>query len=159
MRGLPPTKWVDHTQQVRFAAHDRTKGKSSWCNHLHQSTPKRRLQCDSYQKRRWMENRLSYLRSTLRIQVMPFGLVNAPATFQAIMNTIPREFLDHSVVVYLDNILIYSKKIEEHETLVRQVIARLVRHDLVVSLKKSVFHIDRVEFLWYIVGKNGLTIS
>ena len=94
-----------------------------------------------------MENRLSYLRSTLRIQVMPFGLVNAPATFQAIMNTIPREFLDHSVVVYLDNILIYSKKIEEHETLVRQVIARLVRHDLVVSLKKSVFHIDRVEFL------------
>jgi len=92
-------------------------------------------------------------------KVMPFGLVNAPATFQAMMNTILREFLDHGVVVYLDDSLIYSKTMEEHEALVKQVLARLERHDLAISLKKSVFHVDTVEFLGYIVGKAGVTMS
>jgi len=78
---------------------------------------------------------------------MPFGLVNAPATSQAMMNTILPEFLDHGVVVCLDDILIYSMTMEEHEVLVKQVLARLERHDLPVSLKKSVFHVDTVEFL------------
>jgi len=75
------------------------------------------------------------------------------------MNTLVREFLDHGVEVYLDDILIYSKTIEAHEVLVKQVRARLERHDLAVSLKKSVFHVDRVEFLGYIVGKNSVTMS
>ena len=85
-------------------------------------------------------------------KVMPFGLVNAPATFQAMMNTILREFLDHGVVVYLDDILIYSKWLEDPKALIKQVLARLERHDLAISLKKSVFHVDTVEFLGYIVG-------
>jgi len=91
-------------------------------------------------------------------KVMPFGLVNAPATLQAMMNTILREFLDHGVVVYLDDILIDSKRMEEHETLVKQVLARLERHDLAVSLKKSVFDVDAVEFLGDMVGKTGGTM-
>jgi len=92
-------------------------------------------------------------------QVMPFGLVNAPATFQAMMNTILPEFLDQGVVVYLDDILIYSKTIEEHQSVVKHILARLERHDLAVFLKISLFHVDRVEFLAYIVGKSGVTIS
>jgi len=92
-------------------------------------------------------------------KVMPFGLVNAPATFQAMMNAILREFWEHGVVVYLDDILIYSKRMEEHEALVKQVLARLEPHDLAVSLKKSVFHVDTVELLGYIVGKAGVTMS
>jgi len=67
-----------------------------------------------------------------KYELMPFGLVNAPATFQAMMNTILRELLDHGVVVYLDDILIYSKTMEEHQGLVKQVLARLERHDLAV---------------------------
>jgi len=89
---------------------------------------------------------------------MPFGLVNTPATCQAMMNTTLREFLDHGVVVYLDDILIYSKTMEEHEALVKQVLARLARHDLALSLNKSVFHVNTVEFRGYIVGKSGVTI-
>ena len=90
---------------------------------------------------------------------MPFGLVNAPATFQAMMNTILREFQDHGVIVYLDDILIYTKSLEEHRALIKQVLARLERHDLAISLKKSVFHVDKVEFLGYIVGKDRVTMS
>jgi len=67
--------------------------------------------------------------------------------------------LDHGVVVYQDDILIYSKTMEEHKALVKQVLARLEHHDLAASLKKSVFHVDRVEFVRYMVGKSGLTMS
>ena len=78
-------------------------------------------------------------------KVMPFDLVTAPATFPAMMNTILREFLDHRVVVYLDEILIDSKPMEGDEAMVKQVLARL--DDLAVSLKKSVFHVDPVKLL------------
>ena len=90
---------------------------------------------------------------------MPFGLVNAPATFQAMMNKILREFLDHGVVVYLDDILIYSKSQEEHIELVKKVLDRLAKYQLVVSVTKSVFHVKSVKFLGYIVATNGVTIS
>ena len=92
-------------------------------------------------------------------KVMPFGLVNAPATFQKMMNKSLREFLDHGVVVYLDNILIYSEKMDDHIKLVQKVHDRLEQHDLAVSLKQSVFHQDEVEFLGYIVKTSGVTMS
>jgi len=90
---------------------------------------------------------------------MPFGLVNAPAIFQAMMNKILREFLDHGVVVYLDDILIYSESEEEHIELVKKVLAKLEEHQLAVSVTKSVFHVKSVEFLGYIVGIEGVTMS
>jgi len=92
-------------------------------------------------------------------KVMAFGLVNAPATFQTMMNKILREFLDHGVGVYLDDILIYSGNMDDHIKLVQEVLDRLEQHDLAVSLKKSVFHQDEVEFLGYIVRTSGVTIS
>jgi len=92
-------------------------------------------------------------------KVMPFGLVNAPATFQKMMNKILREFLDHKVVVCHYDILIYSEKMEDHIKLVQQVLRRLEQHDLAVSLKKSAFHQEEVEFLEYIVKTSGVTMS
>ena len=92
-------------------------------------------------------------------KLMTFGQVNAPATFQTMMNTILQEFLDREVVVYLDDILIYSKTLEEHKLLVKQVLARPEPHDLAVSLKESIFYVDTVEFLGHIVGKKGVTNS
>ena len=80
-------------------------------------------------------------------KVMTLGLVNAPATLQAMMNTILRNFLDHVVVVYFDDILTYSENEEEHIVLVKKVLAQLEEYDLAVSPTKSVFHVKEVEFL------------
>jgi len=72
---------------------------------------------------------------------MPFGLVNAPATFQTMMNEILREFLDQGVVVYIDDIPIYSEIVEEHILLVRKVLQPLREYRMAISLGKSVFHV------------------
>jgi len=92
-------------------------------------------------------------------KVMPFRLANAPATFQKIMNKILREFLNHGVVVYLDDKLIYSKNMDDYIKLVQKVLDPLEYHDLGVSLKKSVFHQEAVEFLGYIVKTSRVTMS
>jgi len=75
------------------------------------------------------------------------------------MNKILREFLDQGVVVYLDNILIYSKTHAEHVAIVKKVLSRLMEHQLEVSIKKSEFRVKAVEFLGYIVATEGVTMS
>ena len=82
-------------------------------------------------------------------RVMPFSLCNAPATFQSMMDHILYDLLDEGVVVYLDDILIYSESMEEHERLVKEVLARLNKAGLGINLQKSTFHTDSVEFLRY----------
>jgi len=92
-------------------------------------------------------------------KVVPFELVNAPATFQTMMNKILTEFLNHETVLHLDDILIYSENMEEHIRLVQQVLDRLEQYDLAVSLTMSVFHQEQVEFVGYIVKTSGVTMD
>lgn len=91
--------------------------------------------------------------------VMPFGLINAPASFQAMMNEIMKEFLDRGVVVYMDDILIYSKNIVEHRLLLSEVMSRLIEHGLAADLDKCVFEESSVEFLGYVISEQGLEMS
>ena len=70
---------------------------------------------------------------------MPFGLTNAPATFQESMNNILRKFLDQFVVVYLDDILIFSRTKEEHGQHLRKVLEVLRRHQFYAKLSKCEF--------------------
>jgi hypothetical protein len=69
---------------------------------------------------------------------MLFGLKNAPGSFQDMMNYILKDLLDTRVVVYIDNILIYIKKEEIHDNLVKEVLERLAKNDLVISPEKCV---------------------
>ena len=92
-------------------------------------------------------------------KVMPFGLANAPATFQNMINDILREYLDQGVLAYLDDILIYSKSMDEHVALVKKVLQKLKENQLAVAAHKSIFHASEVEFLGYMVNQEGLRMS
>jgi hypothetical protein len=91
--------------------------------------------------------------------VMPFGLTNAPATFQAFLNDVLRDSLDTFVVIYLDDILIYSETLEEHYEHVRSVLQRLKDADLQVKLEKCQFHVQTVEFLGYVISPEGISMD
>jgi hypothetical protein len=87
---------------------------------------------------------------------MPFGLTNAPATFQTLMNDIFRDLLDKCVIVYIDDILIYSKTTEEYEINVREVLNRLRQHKLYAKASKCTFNVTEVEYLGHIINHEGV---
>ncbi|CAI7802842.1 unnamed protein product [Closterium sp. NIES-53] len=91
--------------------------------------------------------------------VMPFGLCNAPATFQAEMNHIIRPLLDECVVVYLDDILIYSKNMKEHVEHLRKVFEILRKNKFYVKLSKSDFSLKKVQFLGHMVSAEGVHVD
>ena len=91
--------------------------------------------------------------------VMPFGLTNAPATCQDMINDALREHLDVFVVAYLDDILVYSRTLEEHQLHVSKVLECLGVRDLRLKPEKCEFHQEAVDFLGFIVGRNGIRID
>ncbi len=92
-------------------------------------------------------------------RVMPFGLTNAPVAFQRFVNDVFADMLDVSVVVYLNNILIYSNDPAEHRQHVREVLRRLRANGLYCKGSKCEFHRDSVEYLGYILSPEGLRMS
>ena len=92
-------------------------------------------------------------------QVMPMGLTNAPATCQALVNDILREYLDKFVVAYLDDILIYSKTLKEHTQQVTLVLKALERAGMRINGPKCTFHSDRAEFLGFILTRDGVEMD
>ena len=91
--------------------------------------------------------------------VMPFGLSNAPATFKAYINQALIGLVDVTCVVYLDDILIYSEKKEDHDNHVKEVLERLRQHRLYINLKKCDFDSPQVEFLGFIVSTGGVAMD
>ena len=94
-------------------------------------------------------------------KVLPFGLTNAPATFMSFMNEVLRPYLDQFVVVvvYLDDILIYSKNQDEHMEHLRLVLEKLREHHLFAKQSKCAFLLEEVEFLGHIVSSQGIKMD
>uniref|UniRef100_A0A8D0HDL6 Gypsy retrotransposon integrase-like protein 1 n=1 Tax=Sphenodon punctatus TaxID=8508 RepID=A0A8D0HDL6_SPHPU len=88
--------------------------------------------------------------------VMPYGLANAPATFQHLINDLFRDVLDISVVAYLDDILVFSRNLQEHVQHVRLVLKRLIQTRLYCKREKCLFHQQVVPFLGFIVSPKGI---
>lgn len=87
---------------------------------------------------------------------MPFGLTNAPAAFQRRMNQILAKFIDKFVVVYLDNILIFSENHSDHEKHVKEVLKVLDEASMILNMEKCKFFQHEIKFLGHIVSKDGI---
>ena len=106
-----------------------------------------------------MEDRLYTPLGHFEYLVMPFGLTNAPAVFQALINDVLRDMMNRFVFVYLDDILIYSRNLEEHVVHVRQVLERLLKNRLFVKAEKCEFHASTVSFLGYIISQGEVRMD
>jgi len=90
---------------------------------------------------------------------LPFGLTNAPAYFMDLMNRVFHPYLDKFVVVFIDDILVYSKSKEEHAEHLRIVLSTLTRHKLYAKFKKCDFWMEKVHFLGHVVTKEGISVD
>lgn len=91
--------------------------------------------------------------------VMPFGLTNTPAVFMDLMNRIFREFLERFVVVFVDDILIYSHSEKEHEEHLRVVLELLRAYKLYAKFGKCDFWLEEVKFLGHVISREGVTVD
>ena len=91
--------------------------------------------------------------------VMPFGLKTAPAIFQGMMSDIFADLLGQNVLIYLDDILIFSRDEDSHVDHVRDVLSRLQEHRLLAKREKCVFHTKQVVFLGYVISDTGVSVS
>jgi hypothetical protein len=91
--------------------------------------------------------------------VVPFGLTNAPIVFMCLMNGIFRNYLDKFVIVFLDDILIYSKSEEEHEHHLMLVLQVLRGHQLYANISKCSFYQKQIHYLGHIISEQGIAVD
>ena len=90
---------------------------------------------------------------------MPFGITNAPAVFMCLMNNVIHKYLDKFVVIFMDNILIYSKSKEEYKEHLKFVLQELQEHQLYAKFSKCDFFKDKIQYLGDVVTKEGIYVD
>ena len=95
----------------------------------------------------------------VEFKVMSLGLTNAPSAFMDLMNRVFKDYLDKFVIVFIDDVLIYSKSKEEHAEHLRLVLTTLRDHQLYAKFSKCEFWLSSVAFLGHIIDKDGVSVD
>nr|GFC64831.1 putative reverse transcriptase domain-containing protein [Tanacetum cinerariifolium] len=90
---------------------------------------------------------------------MPFGFTNAPAVFKDLMNQVCKPYLNKFVIVFIDDILIYSKDEKEHEEHLKAILELLKKEELYAKFSKCEFWIPKVQFLGYVIDSQGIHVD
>ena len=90
---------------------------------------------------------------------MPFGLSNAPASFQSYINGVLRPYFDITVIVYLDDVLVFSRNPSQHEKHVREVLKAFFKAGLYAKLSKCLFTVTRISFLGFILTDKSVEME
>nr|GEU93849.1 putative reverse transcriptase domain-containing protein [Tanacetum cinerariifolium] len=90
---------------------------------------------------------------------MPFGLANAPAVFMDLMNRVCKPYLDTFVIVFIDDILIYSRNKKEHEEHLTLILELLKKEELYAKFSKCEFWIPKVQFLGHVINSKGIHVD
>ncbi len=91
--------------------------------------------------------------------VMPFGLANAPVSFQSYINRVLKPYLDITVIVYLDDVLVFLRNSSQHEKSVQKVLKALLKAGLYAKLSKCLFNVTRILFLGFILTDKGVEME
>ena len=91
--------------------------------------------------------------------VIPFGFTNAPVVFMDLLNRVFKDFLDQFVIVFIDDILVYSKNEKDHKTQLKLVLQRLREHKLYAKFDKCKFWLLEVGFLGHVVNSHGISMD
>ncbi|GJR25217.1 putative reverse transcriptase domain-containing protein [Tanacetum coccineum] len=91
--------------------------------------------------------------------VIPFGLTNAPIVFMDLMNQVCKSYLDKFVIIFIDDILIYSRSKEEHEEHLKQILKLLKKEELYAKFSKCEFWLPKVQFIGYVIDSEGIHVD
>ncbi|GJU62794.1 putative reverse transcriptase domain-containing protein [Tanacetum coccineum] len=94
-----------------------------------------------------------------KLTVMPFGLTNAPAVFMDLMNRVCKPYLDKFIIVFIDDILIYSRDEKEHEEHLKVILELLKKEQLYAKFSKCEFWIPKVQFLGHVIDSRGIHVD